>query len=589
MRYWSAMARAGSHSTRSGDLRTRAAAHYFGRPDRSRFGMVHWPSGAIHGSVVVCPPIGYESVGAHRSLRRLAEDLCQRGFVVLRFDYDGTGNSVGLPNDPLRLQAWRDSLRDAVDEICSLHDSLPVLVGLRFGAALAAQCVAEGLACRSLVLWDPVLDRRRYSRSLKLLAATGDESSSTTEVSVGGIPFTLETLAEIAAFKASLEGLNCRGLLIERSEQVIAQTASPDGWDTVALPGTSGLLDTDAELAVVPDDILAVIQGWIISHAGEPSAERVAPTLRSTCTEPVGERSLVHTAGRVGQASLFCIETVEAGCAPRAAVLMLNNGVAQAIGPGRSWIELAQLLALDGYHVLRLDLSGLGESAARPGRSENDPYPVMAGEDIADTVDHVSARHMERIACLGLCSGAQLSFDAATRTSAIDVIMSINGRFDMPFHDKRTDRQRRAARQTFGLAAVPLRKTRLLPTIERLPSWVWSLLDKMHVVGLPTHPLRRYRQGKGSTLLVFGPDELGLRALRGRATQEFDGIINDDRVKLSVIPQLDHSMFNLGARTAVFEAVREYLETAMPTSRPCSADGPLGADSADGHAGHTMR
>lgn len=526
--------------------------------------MVHWPAGPIRGSVLVCPPIGYESVCAHRALRALAERLCQQGFVVMRFDYDGTGNSVGLPTDEHRLQSWRDSLYDAVAELNSMVASEPVLVGLRFGAALAAQFVADGRPCAGLVLWDPVIDGRRYSRSLRLLAAAGGEKSSTMHISVGGIPFSSETLADLAVLRLRFERISCPGLVIDRSEQEPADVAVPSGWNRIAMPGTPALLDTDAELSVVPVDILRAIEEWVVSHAGESTDGGAAPMLTSTCVEPFANRLLTHTAGRMGPGSLFCIETIEQGSTPRSAVLMLNNGVAQSIGPGRSWIELAQLLALDGYHVLRLDLSGLGESPTRPGRVENDPYPVMAGEDIADTVEHVIAQQVQRVACLGLCSGAQLSFDAATRTSAIEVIMSINGRFDTPFHDKRPDRSRRAARQTVGAAAFPLSKTRLLPTIERLPHWVWSLLDKLHLVALPIHPLRRFRQGKGSTLLVFGPNELGLRALRGRAGREFDGLMSDDRMELCVIPHLDHSMFNLDARSTVFETIRSYVGTAMP-------------------------
>jgi alpha-beta hydrolase superfamily lysophospholipase len=569
------MTRGGTHVKAQPDrARVEARPHYFGPADRARFAMVHWPAGAVRGSVVVCPPIGYESVCAHRALKTLADDLCGHGFVVMRFDYDGTGNSVGGATDQRRVQAWRDSLRDAVAEISTLHASVPVLVGLRFGAALAAQCVADGLACASVVLWDPVLDGRRYSRSLKLLAASGEEESSTTDISVGGIPFSPETLAEIALVRVQLDGLTCPGLVIDRREQEIPEIALPNGWDRVALPGMPALLDTDAELSIVPQDILRTIEEWMLSHAGEATDARAAPELTPRCTEPFGTRDLTHTAVRIGSGSLFCIETVVAGYAPRAAVLMLNNGVAQAIGPGRSWVELAQILALDGYQVLRLDLSGLGESPARPGRLENDPYPVMAGEDIADTVDHVIAQHVDRVACLGLCSGAQLSFDAATRTPAIEVIMGINGRFDTPFHDKRPDRKRRAARQTVALAAFPLSKTRLLPTIERLPHWLWSLLDRLHLVALPTHPLRSYRKGSGSTLLVFGSEELGLRALRRRAGREFDDILSDDRMKLCVIPQLDHSMFNLDARTTVFETIRSYVRSVMPSGAGQRPDAP---------------
>ena len=73
-----------------------ARATWFGPEEGPLFGWLHWPDdGTARAGVVVCPPSGYEAVCAHRTLRVVAERLAERGFAVLRFDYDGTGDSAG--------------------------------------------------------------------------------------------------------------------------------------------------------------------------------------------------------------------------------------------------------------------------------------------------------------------------------------------------------------------------------------------------------------------------------------------------------------------------------------------------------------
>ena len=71
------------------------------------------PSGAGH-AVVFCPPAGHEQVHAHRAWRHLAEAVAGAGLPVLRFDYHGTGDSAGTDEDPDRLAAWRQDVRDAI-------------------------------------------------------------------------------------------------------------------------------------------------------------------------------------------------------------------------------------------------------------------------------------------------------------------------------------------------------------------------------------------------------------------------------------------------------------------------------------------
>ena len=50
-------------------------------------------------AVLLCNPFGEEASRAHRTYRVLATQLERAGFPVLRFDYSGTGDSLGRADD----------------------------------------------------------------------------------------------------------------------------------------------------------------------------------------------------------------------------------------------------------------------------------------------------------------------------------------------------------------------------------------------------------------------------------------------------------------------------------------------------------
>jgi pimeloyl-ACP methyl ester carboxylesterase len=537
--------------------------HFFGPPNRSRFSMVHWPSGRLVGSALICPPVAYEAVCAHQSLRRLAEQLAERGIATMRLDYDGTGNSIGDPRETGRVEAWIESIADGIGELTRLARTKPVVVGVRLGGTLALEAAGTGSGVAGAVLWDPVIDGRRYMRSLKLLGSSVDpDLHGGVETVVGGIPFTRETLGSLSRLRLEVRGVQVPGLLVVRAELDGNETELPAGWTEQRLPGTERMLDTDAELAEVPQAILDVITDWTVRHVAEPAVDVDLPSLEPTAVEVTDGLRLIHRARRIGPNGILAFETSRDGSDGRVGVLMLNNGVAPVVGPGRSWIELARRCAIEGHRAVRLDLSGLGESPPWPGYPEQDSYPAHAGSDIVTAVELMKTSGTKKITTVGLCSGALLSFDGALRSPEIDTIISINGRFDRPFHDRRRDRPERAARSTARVAAIPLHKAPLVPVFERLPAWFWSLCDRLHIVALPTHAITRFVKRRPSRLvLVFGPNELGLRTLRHRAGQEFDALLNTAAVTLVEVDALDHSMFDLDAREVVFAKVMSQLDS----------------------------
>jgi predicted alpha/beta hydrolase len=70
---------------------------FFGPEGRPLFGWLYRPppERALGAGLVICNPFGNEALCAHRTIRHLSARAAGAGFAVLRFDYDGTGDSTG--------------------------------------------------------------------------------------------------------------------------------------------------------------------------------------------------------------------------------------------------------------------------------------------------------------------------------------------------------------------------------------------------------------------------------------------------------------------------------------------------------------
>ena len=98
----------------------------------------------------------------------LATQLERAGFSVLRFDYSGTGDSLGDATDAT-VEAWLSDIGIAADALQHASGVKKVsIVGLRFGATLAMLAAARGnLRPRQLLMWDPIVDGGAYVRELE--------------------------------------------------------------------------------------------------------------------------------------------------------------------------------------------------------------------------------------------------------------------------------------------------------------------------------------------------------------------------------------------------------------------------------------
>lgn len=103
-------------------------------------------------------------------------------------------------------------------------------------------------------------------------------------------------------------------------------------------------------------------------------------------------------------------------------VVILNAGIIHRVGPNRLHVSLARALSAQGLPVLRVDLSGLGDSALR----EDGLAPLDAAlADIRDVLDTLQAtRGVQRVLLMGLCSGADHSvIYAASDPRVVGVVL----------------------------------------------------------------------------------------------------------------------------------------------------------------------
>ena len=123
----------------------------------------------------------------------------------------------------------------------------------------------------------------------------------------------------------------------------------------------------------------------------------------------------------IGPEALVGILSMPArGIPPKPVVLLPNTGLDHRVGPNRLHVILARMLAEAGHPVLRLDLSGMGDSPAADSGS--------AVRDLQACMDHLGGLgYAGPFAALGVCSGAHDIHCLAMADDRVKAIASIDG------------------------------------------------------------------------------------------------------------------------------------------------------------------
>jgi alpha-beta hydrolase superfamily lysophospholipase len=414
-----------------------AQPFYFGPTARPLFGWYHAPEAARGDGVVLCSPLGLDGTRAHWSYRHLAERLATAGFAVLRFDWHGTGDSAGDDGQPDRVATWVGDLHLAVEE-CKRRSGVrrPALVGMRVGATLAAHVAADRDDIGALVLWMPALTGAAWVtemsklHKLYLRIVPQTESPEPDGEELLGSFASNATIADLA--RVDLLALPRRPapriLLLDegamRGAAELRARLTELGAEIESRRGAGQkFLLTVPHRATLPDPSIDTIVDWL--RALPPGEAAVAPS--TAPATPFDERPVRFRADR----GLFGIVVPPREPPPseRPAIILLNAGAVNRTGPHRLYVTLARRWAALGFTVLRVDLSGIGDSPAAEGTAENLVYPRDGLTDIAAARDFATRElGARRFIIAGLCSGADLAFQVARREGRLDGVIMMNPR-----------------------------------------------------------------------------------------------------------------------------------------------------------------
>jgi alpha-beta hydrolase superfamily lysophospholipase len=434
-------------------------ALYFRAGDHQLFGWLHMPIGTQGSNIglVICKPFGYEALCAHRSVRMFAEMAAAAGIPALRFDYAGSGDSADIDSDVNQVKAWTGDVIAAVAELRRLTGVQQVCVlGFRLGALFATLAALQSNSIDELILVAPVVAGRRYVSELRITRLAGALGASPQNgaagsgaparvgsMEVSGHELTAATLAELKA--VDLANAGCppvkRVLVIDRPDLPTAR-AWADALvgqgvpvEYQRLPGFIEMMTLAPHFARAPSEMLDTVRDWL------RRSPRLLP-VQWACTDLPPQELLLPSDGSGTDAAkvkerpvffgvdadLFGIVTEPPrGEIRRRGVILVNAAADNHIGAARLYVSLARRWARRGYVVLRMDFAGIGDSATRLNRPNDDVFPPSALNDMRMAIDLLRNRYgVGEVTMVGLCSGGYHALRAAVAALPVNRILLVN-------------------------------------------------------------------------------------------------------------------------------------------------------------------
>lgn len=582
-----------------------ARSIWFGPAEQPIFGWYHPPAAGTGRAVVICAPLGYEQVCSYRALRHMAEHLAASGVAVLRFDYAGTGDSAGDDEDSGRVSVWVDSIGTAVEQLRRMSGASRIgLVGLRLGATLAVTAAATLPGIDELVLWSPFPTGKAFLREFRALRAmadlpggepgdgpplpAGDEEAAGFRISAGAIA----ELGQIDLTDGRSPGKG-RVLYLRREDKTgndplpAAMEKSGATVSAEVVPGYATMM-VDPHNSVVPEQVIDRVAQWFRESdpvTATPPRSSEPSGWASGTTASIGS-GVLETAVRFGpEHRLFGIlsEAEDASARQRTAVILLNPGAVHHIGSNRMYVRMARRWAGLGFTVLRMDIGGIGDSPPSPELPENHTYSPASVSDVRAALEFLKAsRGCDRVALMGLCSGAHAAFHAALEQLPIVGVVLLNpitfywkpgDLLDVSAWKNYTDvqhyqrsmvdwsRWKRVLRGEVNLWNPLTVAARRIGVV--LSAWGRSALRSLGLVPPPQDDIgtdfkRMHDTGLG-VLLVFSDGDPGLDYIRLHARRTVARLSRSDNFELKIIPKTDHTFTPVESQHRLQEILTSYL------------------------------
>ncbi len=149
----------------------------------------------------------------------------------------------------------------------------------------------------------------------------------------------------------------------------------------------------------------------------------------------------------------------------KTAVVLLNIGANHHIGSNRMYVSMARAWAAEGFQVLRMDFSGMGDSRLNDVGKENDVYASRFMAEARSAVDLLKERGATRVVLMGLCSGAYVAYHTAIADPRVTGVVLIN---PLTFHWTEGDSLEVRMRKSFGSTEQYKRRLFKVETWKRI-------------------------------------------------------------------------------------------------------------------------
>jgi pimeloyl-ACP methyl ester carboxylesterase len=538
---------------------------WFGGPERPLFGRLAAPtSGMAAGGVLISPPIGREARLARRALRGLAISLATSGYVCLRFDHYGTGDSAGSLDDEDFDLAWKRGIEQGVELLRSWGVQSVSAVGMRLGATILGVAASEhDLQLSSAVLWDPCESGRTYAREMRALEALR-RSQNRGPLEISEFVFSDDTavrLASLSLSNAATHTIAKRILVVAREDRAVPQRLrqrfDADGVEWAATSEQSELLEVELPLAVQPESTLSLIETWV--KVGSPSwSPYVGPpdSLEAVVSREANVSAVKERFVPLGSRQMFGVLSEPVGEARGPLVVMVNGINEDHVGPSRLWVELARWWGGYGLRTLRFDFNELGESPWVTGEFSRPIHDTIRFEDICEAVTALNLASESDTVLVGLCTGAQLALEVALRLRARGVCV-INPQVGARFvrNSYLIEKSSRGFLQSMA--------KRLKAPLDRHLWMTEAALQAARMLAPSAYSLRMRSalaaNGTEMLLLASSEDLMPFPWLPIVRTFDRRRVVSTPRCRVEIVPGLDHNMLNAVGRGRAAAILDKYV------------------------------
>jgi dienelactone hydrolase len=219
-------------------------------------------------------------------------------------------------------------------------------------------------------------------------------------------------------------------------------------------------------------------------------------------------------------------------------IVLASAGTVHRIGPHRLYVTLARRWARLGFHVLRLDLSGIGDSPPADDGVENVTYPRDGLLDLGEALGWLGqVASAERFIVAGLCSGGDFAFQMGLCDPRVAGAVILNPR-------------------TFCVNDLAQVETGNPPGVLAAAGRVRGIEGEAAPV---PESLRRMVERGVDTFLVVTEKDPGVSYVDERWGSEMRALAGRAGFRREDVPGADHNLTSLWAQETVSNLVTDHL------------------------------